>query len=98
MLEDVQLATAELTIIDSSDLWPKVEAAVSSRGITTTLEPADVSSYLINLESYGYNRRNFSMIKWATSWENLFCHMRKTKAQISLRIRTVLSTPLLFAA
>ena len=24
-------------------------------------------------------------IKWATSWENLFCHMRPTKAQISLQ-------------
>ena len=32
------------------------------------------------------------------SWENLFCHMRTTKAQISLRIHTVWSAPLLFAA
>ena len=35
---------------------------------------------------------------WATSWENLFCHMRTTSAQISLRIRAVWSAPLLFAA
>ena len=35
---------------------------------------------------------------WATSWENLFCHMQTTKVQISLRICTVWSAPLLFAA
>ena len=34
---------------------------------------------------------------WAASWENLFCHMRTTKAQISLRICTVWSAPSLFA-
>ena len=33
----------------------------------------------------------------ATSWENLFCHMRTTKAQISLRIHTVWSAHFLFA-
>ena len=32
----------------------------------------------------------------ATSWENLFCHKRTTKAQISLCIRAVWSAPLLF--
>ena len=26
------------------------------------------------------------LINWATSWENLLCHMRKSKAQISLHI------------
>ena len=35
---------------------------------------------------------------WATSWENTFCYMRTTKAQISLRIRVGWSAPLLFAA
>ena len=35
---------------------------------------------------------------WATSWENLLCHMWTTKAQISLRIHTVWSAPLLFGA
>ena len=35
---------------------------------------------------------------WATSWETCLCHMRTTKAQISLRICAVWSAPLLFAA
>ena len=35
---------------------------------------------------------------WAMSWENWFCHIRTTKAQISLRIRAFWSAPLLFAA
>ena len=35
---------------------------------------------------------------WATLWENLFCHMRTIKMQISLCIRAVWSASLLFAA
>ena len=31
-------------------------------------------------------------------WKCILCHMRKTKAQISLRIRTVWSAPLFFTA
>ena len=38
------------------------------------------------------------LYNWATSWENLFCHMWTTKKQISLRIGTVWPAPLLFAA
>ena len=35
---------------------------------------------------------------WAISWETCLCHMRTTKLQISLRIRAVWSSPLLFTA
>ena len=35
---------------------------------------------------------------WAKSWENLFCHMRTIKTQISLRILAVWSASLLFTA
>ena len=39
------------------------------------------------------------MVEWARSYENVcYGHMQTTKAQISLRIRAVWSTPLLFAA
>ena len=38
------------------------------------------------------------IIKGAGPWENVSCHMRTTKAQISLHIRAVWSAPLLFAA
>ena len=41
-------------------------------------------------------RSDNQKIIWATSWENLLCHMRTTGAQISLRIRAVWSAPLLF--
>ena len=37
-----------------------------------------------------------SLSTWASSWKNLFCLMRTTKVQISLRIRAVWSAPLLF--
>ena len=37
-------------------------------------------------------------IIWASSWENLLCHMRTTNAQMNLRIRAVWSASLLFAA
>ena len=41
---------------------------------------------------------NVISYRWAGPWENVLCHMRTTKAQISLRIRAVWSAPLLFAA
>ena len=52
---------------------------------------------LLVLSCRGSYNRNL-VNTWAGPWENVSCHTRTTKAQISLRIRAVWSAPLLFAA